>query len=111
MSNPVTLGVRCGVLGALALLLGGCSELYYARRDTMTPSSGNAVSANIAVHTIDPWPRYASRTDESSSGERLQRAVERYRNPSTTAGAGSAPPTRIGGASGAAAPDSTPAPR
>ena len=98
------LGLRSAALGGLALLSGSCSEAYYARRDTMTPSSGDAVSANIAIHTIDPWPIYARRKDESFSGERSQRAVERYRNPSTTTGAGSAPIVGSDGLSGRAAP-------
>lgn len=72
----------------LALVCASCTD-YLARRDAMTPGTGDAVLANAAVHVIDPWPRRSRKVDELSDGQRMAQAVERYRNPAsgTTAGA------------------------
>ena len=70
------------VLGAM---LGGCSEsLYLDRRDTVAFWSGDAPAANVAVHTIDPWPPAAAKRRLSTNGELAQRAAERYRTNKTT---------------------------
>lgn len=71
---------------ACTVCLGGCSE-YLDRRDTVRMSAGEAVQNNVITHIIDPWPRHAFVVPRTTNGERSQRAVERYRNPS----AGSAP--------------------
>jgi len=94
--------LRWIVLVPVALACASCTE-YLARRDTLSAGSGDAVQANIAKHVIDPWPRVSQRDDTEMNGERLQRAIERYRNPSSggasssaTAGAvlSAVPPTR-----------------
>lgn len=64
---------------AVAALLGGCSDIYFDRREALSFQSGDAVASNVAVHTIDPWPRAAANRDLASDGERMQRAAERYR--------------------------------
>lgn len=64
---------------ALAVLLGGCSDVYTARRDTIALGSGDAIAANVAEETIDPMPRYAYDRNIPYNGERMQRAVECYR--------------------------------
>lgn len=79
---------RTAALAALALGCGSCSEEYLARRDTLAPGSGDAVRANAAIQAIDPWPRHARRVDTDMSGERLQHAMESYRNPSSGASFG-----------------------
>jgi hypothetical protein len=78
--------IGAGSVALVALSCGACSS-YLDRRDTLTPASGDAVRANIAIHVIDPWPVQASRIDRQGNGERAQRAVERYRNPQTGAAA------------------------
>ena len=69
---------------ALAVLLGGCTDIYYDRRETVTFHAGDAVATNKVTHIIDPWPRAAANRNIESNGERMQRAVERYRTNTTT---------------------------
>lgn len=92
---------RAALLALMGLGCGSCSEEYLARRDTLSPGSGDAVKANVAIQAIDPWSPAARRTDASTSGARLQQAMELYRNPSTSNGPNGAIPNGGGGASGA----------
>ena len=88
----------------------GCTD-YLARRDSLGFGAGNAVQTNLAVHVIDPWPRNAQSTNATTNGERLARAVERYRNPQTNsaaAGQTAATPGAGFGSGGALAPGSVP---
>lgn len=94
---------RAFALTAVSAGLAACSD-YLARRDTLTLGTGEAVQANMAMHTIDPWPPRSRRIDPYTDGERLQHAIERYRNPvvSPTGGTPTAP-------FGGSAPPATPA--
>jgi hypothetical protein len=65
---------------ALSALLTACSG-YLDNGDTVSRSAGDAVDANAAIHTIDPWPLAASSTEILSDG----RAIT-----TTTTGASSA---------------------
>ena len=69
---------------AVAAMLGGCADIYYDRRETVTFHAGDAVASNKVVQIIDPWPRAAANRNIESNGERMQRAVERYRTNKTT---------------------------
>lgn len=70
------------VLG-LAAALAGCDdpefEQYRARRDSITTQHGDSVKQNIAVHTIDPWPKHSRNTTIGMDGHRAVLAGERYR--------------------------------
>lgn len=68
----------------LGMTLAGCSDLYFDRRESILLSSGNAVAANVAMQTIDPWPAAAADRKPHVNGERIQRAIERYRQNKTT---------------------------
>ena len=68
----------------LAALLGGCSDLYWDRRDSLAFWSGDAPASNIAIHTIDPWPPAAAKRRLTANGELMQKAAERYRTNKTT---------------------------
>jgi hypothetical protein len=74
-------GASRAVLGAtaLAVLLGGCSDVFTDRRETLAFGGGDAIAANVAEQTIDPMPRYAYDQNIPYNGERMQRAVECYR--------------------------------
>lgn len=79
----------CGfpLLAALlmsATVLGGCSDLYHARRETISPHGGDAAEANKVAQVIDPWPAAAANRSIETDGERMQRAIERYRTNKTT---------------------------
>ena len=63
----------------LSGLLGGCSEYYFDRRDTITPHSGEAMAANRVTHMIDPWPAASGQRNIAYNGEKAAVAAERYR--------------------------------
>ena len=68
----------------LGMTLGGCSDLYWDRRDSIVFFAGDAPASNIAVQTIDPWPPAAAKRRLTANGELMQRAAERYRTNKTT---------------------------
>jgi hypothetical protein len=53
--------------------------MYFQRKDTVTLGAGNARDVNAATHIIDPWPRHVGNRRIPGNGDRLSRAVERYR--------------------------------
>ena len=66
------------VVLAGSLALGGCDDML-ARRDGISPESGNAIAANSAMQIIDPWPPVAFDPHAGSDGARLASSMERYR--------------------------------
>jgi len=60
------------------LALGGCVDPI-ARQDFIDPSLGDAVAANKAIHTADPWPRDSFDTRLPSDGQRAAGGLQRYR--------------------------------
>jgi hypothetical protein len=74
--KPVAAAVLGTVLGAM---LGGCSDMYYDRRDTISLASGEAMAANRVTHIIDPWPPHAANRNIAYNGEKAAVASERYR--------------------------------
>jgi hypothetical protein len=68
--------VATALLGAM---LGGCSEYYFDRRDTVTLYSGDTVASNRVTQMIDPWPAASGRRNIAYSGEKATIASERYR--------------------------------
>jgi hypothetical protein len=63
----------------LATVLGGCSDIYTDRRDTIALSAGDALATNQMTQMIDPWPRHSANRNIAFNGEKMQTAVERYR--------------------------------
>ena len=68
----------------IAALLGGCSDLYWDRRDSVAFWAGDAPASNVAIHTVDPWPPAAAKRRLTANGELMQKAAERYRTNKTT---------------------------
>lgn len=64
---------------ALGTSLGGCSDIYYARRDTIALSGGDAVAANEVEQMVDPWPPQSGNKNIAFNGQKMQSAMERYR--------------------------------
>jgi hypothetical protein len=64
---------------ALGTMLAGCSDMYFDRRDPVALGAGDAIAANEAMQTIDPWPPYSGNTNIAANGQRMQAAAERYR--------------------------------
>ena len=69
---------------ALGTVLGGCSDIYYDRRDTIALGAGDAVAANEVAQTVDPWPAQSGNTNVAFNGQKMQSAVERYRTNKVT---------------------------
>jgi len=65
--------VSCGAV------LGGCSDIYYDRRETISLGANDHIAANRVEQMIDPWPRYVGNKNLAFNGERMQAGVERYR--------------------------------
>jgi hypothetical protein len=64
---------------ALTSMLAGCSDIYHDRRETIALSAGDAMAANRVTHTVDPWPLSSANRNLAFNGEKMQTAVERYR--------------------------------
>ena len=65
----------------LSLASGCTSDQVYDYRghaDKVTEGAGNASAANRAIHTVDPWPAYADKTEINTDGKRAMVAVRRY---------------------------------
>lgn len=75
-TNPLK---PAGIVLAFSLALGACSDIYYDRRESIQLSASNANASNIAVQTIDPWPRHAANRDILTNGEKIQPAIQRYK--------------------------------
>ncbi len=60
------------------LLLAACSE-YFDRRDAISFNAGDAIAADKVTMMVDPWPRVSADKNIRFNGERMQRAVARYR--------------------------------
>jgi hypothetical protein len=94
------LALMLGLFGA-AILPYECSAQvlnnpfaeYFQRDIRMTPDGGNANDTNAAIHTIDPWPRYARHTRIPGNGREAAGAVNQmYKTPdpfSSSSGSGS----------------------
>lgn len=81
--------LSCVLLAAASVLLGGCygpygyDELarYDERKDTITPSAGDAKEVAARTHMETPWPVYVGDRRIPANGERMTKAIERYRVP------------------------------
>ncbi len=92
MCRPrIKLGTKLGTRRAARLLAGalaavglgawlaGCSDSYWDRRDSISLGAGDAIAANTATQTVDPWPAYSGDKNIAFNGQKMQAAVERYR--------------------------------
>jgi len=58
--------------------------MYFDHREGVTSGAGDAVAANEAMQTIDPWPARSGNPNIATNGQRMQSAVERYRTNNVT---------------------------
>ena len=75
-------GTSCKMLSAVVALgavLGGCSDIYYDRRETVALGADDHIAANRVVQMVDPWPRDVGNKNIAFNGQRMQVAVECYR--------------------------------
>jgi hypothetical protein len=82
MSSPSRINLKRMAAAALAagVLLGGCSDIYYDRRETIALGGSDALVSNRAIQTVDPWPRHSENRNLAFNGQRSQSAVERYQH-------------------------------
>ncbi len=66
------------VTAGLGVALGGCSDIYTDRRDTISLASGEAMATNRVTHMIDPWSPASANRNIAYSGEYIETAAERY---------------------------------
>ena len=77
-SNTKRLALAGVLAGATAM--SGFSDIYFDRRESIAPWSGNAVEQNKVVQMVDPWPPYSANRNIAFNGEVMQRAQQRYRD-------------------------------
>jgi len=66
------------LLPTACLALAACND-NLARRDSVTMNVGDAVTSDIAVQMIDPWPRYSQDNNIPMDGAKAQRAIQKYK--------------------------------
>jgi len=76
-TKSLALGILLGV--TLSAALGGCSDIYFDRRETISLATGESMAANRVTQVIDPWPAASGRNNIAYSGEKAAVAAERYR--------------------------------
>jgi hypothetical protein len=67
------------LIASLGMMLAGCSDIYFDRRDTVALGADDHIGTNRVAQMIDPWPRDVGRREIAFNGEKMQNAVERYR--------------------------------
>jgi hypothetical protein len=79
MSGTKALGWTVAATLIAGIVLSGCSDIYYDRRETIALGADDAVASNRVIHMVDPWPPYSANRNIAFNGERMGCAVERYR--------------------------------
>jgi len=73
LARAATLIAACTALGGFAL-----ADDYRLRSDAIDFGAGEAPAANIAMQTINPFPRNAWNTRIDVNGQRLLVGIKRY---------------------------------
>ena len=55
---------------AFGALLGGCSDIYYDRRETIALGADDHIATNRVTQMVDPWPRLVGDNATSPSTAR-----------------------------------------
>jgi hypothetical protein len=63
----------------LCAVLGGYSDIYYDRRETLALGADDHKATDEIVQMIDPWPPQVGNRKIAFDGTKMQTAVERYR--------------------------------
>jgi hypothetical protein len=96
--------LAAGVSGCWTGVYENPAAEYVHRIDTITASAGNAKDVNAATHVIDPWPRRVANRRIPANGDRLARAVARYKSGQGPESPSQSGPQVIGIPVGAATP-------
>ena len=80
MSSKSKTEVVCKALAvAIPVVLGGCSDIYFDRRETVALGADDHIAVNRVAQMVDPWPYNVANKNIAFSGDRIQPAIERYR--------------------------------
>ena len=80
MSSKSKTEVACKALAVVVtVVLGGCSDIYFDRRETVALGADDHIAVNRVAQMVDPWPYNVANKNIAFSGDRIQPAVERYR--------------------------------
>ena len=79
-SAPATMALIVISISSLGTMLGGCSDIYFDRRDTVALGADDHIATDRVAQMVDPWPPYVGKRQIAFDGQRMQSAVERYRN-------------------------------
>ncbi|AMS39328.1 hypothetical protein FHS67_006300 [Aminobacter aminovorans] len=60
--------------------LSGCAD-YMNNRDSVTLGLGDAPEANLAIQTVDPFPRHSRNTRIEPDAGKVNEAYRRYQEP------------------------------
>ena len=71
-SRSATKAIAAAAL--LGAMLGGCSDIYFDRRETVSLDAGDAMATNRVTQMIDPWPAASANRNIAFNGERMQAA-------------------------------------
>lgn len=73
-------GVAAAVV-LMTVMLPACTYDHWATTDRIAPEAGDAIAVNKSQQTIDPMPKSARRTALKHDSDRLNKAIERYKDP------------------------------
>jgi hypothetical protein len=80
MSSKSRTEVACKALViAATLAAGGCSDIYFDRRETVALGADDHIAVNRVAQMVDPWPYHVANKNLAFNGDRMQGAAERYR--------------------------------
>lgn len=79
--------IGIALLAVMIVPAAGCVD-YTNRFDTVNIHAGDAMAANAAIQTIDPWPPESNRTYVDANGKVVERAINGYTAPKAAAGGG-----------------------
>src|SRR5436190_8539472 len=75
MSSKSRTEVACQALGvAVTLVLGGCSDIYFDRRETVALGADDHLAVNRVAQMVDPWPYHVDNKNIAFNGDRMQSA-------------------------------------
>jgi hypothetical protein len=67
------------LISSLGMMLSGCSDIYFDRRETVALGAEDHIATNRVAQMVDPWPRDVGRREIAFDGQKMQSAAERYR--------------------------------
>jgi len=80
MSSKSKTDVACKAIAlAATVIVGGCSDIYFDRRETVSLGADDHIAVNRVAQMVDPWPYNVANKNIAFSGDRIQPAIERYR--------------------------------